>query len=211
MWYETPDRSLVDKRPVHEVISIWWWACDKTNSTSKAAAHKTPYPLQIASILPLVWCLRHKHCRPPTTLFLTCFQHPYGNSNFGASVTITAAVDYREYSMTGWEKNRKLFTSGGNGGMGGRTKRDWDSESRRQGGPATCDRGQVRVGTHFTLNEDEVSYLPAACRIWTCPWTPTLFWVRHREMLIFCRLQNDTRMVEHWGSIQIIITCLNVQ
>ena len=31
MWYETPDCSLVDKRPVREVISICWRApCDKT-------------------------------------------------------------------------------------------------------------------------------------------------------------------------------------
>ena len=37
-WHvKRPWRSLVDKRPVLEVISIWWWAsCDKTNSTSKA-------------------------------------------------------------------------------------------------------------------------------------------------------------------------------
>ena len=37
-----------------------------------------------------------------------------------------------------------------------------------------------------------------------------LFWVRHREMLVFCRVQNDTRIVEHLGSIQIVIKCLNV-
>ena len=42
------------------------------------------------------------------------------------------------------QKNRKIFTLGGKGGMGGR---------RREG---TCDRGQVRVGTRFALNEDEV-------------------------------------------------------
>ena len=35
-----------------------------------------------------------------------------------------------------------------------------ESERRRQGGPAACDRGQVRVGTCFALNEDEVSCLP---------------------------------------------------
>ena len=36
----------------------------------------------------------------------------------------------------------------------------------------TFDRGQVRVGTRFTLNADEVSYLPAVRRrVWTyvCP------------------------------------------
>ena len=42
-------------------------------------------------------------------------------------------------------------------------------ERRRQGGPATCDRGQVRVGTRFALNKYEVSYLPAVRRrAWTC-------------------------------------------
>ena len=59
----------------------------------------------------------------------------------------------------------------------GRTKEAKLSE-RRQGGPATCDRGQIRVETRFALNEDEVSYLPADHR-------PKLFWVRHREMLVF--------------------------
>ena len=39
--------------------------------------------------------------------------------------------------------------------MRGRRKRDGESERGRQGGPATCDRGQVRVGTRFALNEDE--------------------------------------------------------
>ena len=53
--------------------------------------------------------------------------------------------------------------------MRGRRKRDGESERGRQGGPATCDRGQVRVGTRFALNEDEVSYLPAVrSRVWTC-------------------------------------------
>ena len=37
--------------------------------------------------------------------------------------------------------------------MGGGRKRD--TERKRQGGPATCDRGQVRVGTRFALNDDE--------------------------------------------------------
>ena len=37
--------------------------------------------------------------------------------------------------------------------MGGGRKRGTDRG--RQGGPATCDRGQVRVGTHFALIEDE--------------------------------------------------------
>ena len=55
------------------------------------------------------------------------------------------------------QKNRKIFTLGGKGGMGGR---------RREG---TCDRGQVRVGTRFALNENEVPYLPAVRRrVWTC-------------------------------------------
>ena len=50
--------------------------------------------------------------------------------------------------------------SGGQGVMVGR---------RREG---TCDRGQVRVGTCFALNEDEASYLSAIRRrVWTymCP------------------------------------------
>ena len=33
------------------------------------------------------------------------------------------------------------------------------SESRRQGGPAICDRGQVRVGTRFAHKQYEVSYI----------------------------------------------------
>ena len=38
-------------------------------------------------------------------------------------------------------------------------------ERRRE---VACDRGQVRVGTRLALNEDEVSYLPAVRRVWTC-------------------------------------------
>ena len=44
--------------------------------------------------------------------------------------------------------NRNVLTSGGKGGMGGQR----ESERGRQGGPATCDRGQVRVGTRFALD-----------------------------------------------------------
>ena len=46
-----------------------------------------------------------------------------------------------------------MFSSGGKGGTGGGRKRG--TERRRQGGPTTCNRGQVRVGTRFALNEDE--------------------------------------------------------
>ena len=44
--------------------------------------------------------------------------------------------------------------------MGRRAKR-CECERRRKGGSATFDRGQVRVGTRFALNENEASYLPA--------------------------------------------------
>ena len=56
-------------------------------------------------------------------------------------------------------------------------------ERGRHGGPEACD--QVRVGTRFALNEDEVPYLPAVRRrVWTCVrgHRPSLGW-RHREML----------------------------
>ena len=46
-----------------------------------------------------------------------------------------------------------MFSSGGKGDMGGGWKQD--TERGRQGGPATCDRSQVRLGTRFALNEDE--------------------------------------------------------
>ena len=85
--------------------------------------------------------------------------------------------------------------------MGGRTKPDWESERRRQGGPATCDRGQVRVGTRFALNEDEVSHLPAVRRRgWTYVREPTSG-LGIERCSSFCRLPNDTRMVGHLRSI----------
>ena len=37
--------------------------------------------------------------------------------------------------------------------MGGERKRGM--ERRKQGVPTTCDRGEVRVGTRFELNEDD--------------------------------------------------------
>ena len=43
----------------------------------------------------------------------------------------------------------------------GTTDEAVESESGREGEPATCDGGQVRVGTRFVLSEDEVSYPPA--------------------------------------------------
>ena len=54
-------------------------------------------------------------------------------------------------------KYRNMSKSGEKGGI-------WEDggseiERRRQGGPATCDRGQVRVGTRFLVIEDEVLYL----------------------------------------------------
>ena len=46
-----------------------------------------------------------------------------------------------------------MLSSGGKRGMGGDKKRGM--ARGRQGGPATCGRGQVRVETRFALNEDE--------------------------------------------------------
>ena len=43
----------------------------------------------------------------------------------------------------------------------GTTDEAVESESGREGEPATCDGGKVRVGTCFALSEDEVSYPPA--------------------------------------------------
>ena len=48
-----------------------------------------------------------------------------------------------------------MLSSAGKGGMEGGRKRG--TERGKQGGPATCDRGQARVGTRFALDEDEVS------------------------------------------------------
>ena len=46
-----------------------------------------------------------------------------------------------------------MFSSGRKGGMGGERKRG--TERGRKGMPTISDRGQVRVGTRFALNEDE--------------------------------------------------------
>ena len=43
--------------------------------------------------------------------------------------------------------------------IGGRKR---GTEKGRQRGPATCDRGQVWVGTRFALNEDEETNNEAA-------------------------------------------------
>ena len=120
--------------------------------------------------------------------------------------TLLFAADYRQYSKDNIINNRKLLTSRENRRMEGRTKRDWESERRRLGEPVTCDRGQVRVGTRFAFNEDEVSCLPAVRRrVWTCvcEHRRSSEWGVERYSS-FCRLQNDTRMVEHLGSSQII-------
>ena len=53
-----------------------------------------------------------------------------------------------------YNKKSKYFTSGRETWEGGR--------SEIESGPATFDRGQVRVGTRFALKEDAVSYLPAS-------------------------------------------------
>ena len=130
----------------------------------------------VALIQHSVWCLRHKHCRP-STLFLTCFLIPgipIETSNFGASVTklihITA-IDCRQYSKA-YINNNKIIryairegTEAWEDGLA----RDGESERRTQGGPTTCDRGQVQVRTRFALNENKASYLPAVRRrVWTC-------------------------------------------
>ena len=48
---------------------------------------------------------------------------------------------------------KNMFSSRRRGGMEGGRKRG--TERGEQGGPATCDRGLVWVGTRFVLNEDE--------------------------------------------------------
>ena len=86
--------------------------------------------------------------------------------------------------------------------MGGRRKRD--CEGGRQGGPATCDRGQVRVETRFALNEDEVPYLLLIAvrrRVWTCVRDHRRSFGRGIERCSPCRLQNDTSTVQYLGSI----------
>ena len=38
------------------------------------------------------------------------------------------------------------------------------TETGGQTGPVICDRGQVRVGTRFALNDEEIFYLPGVRR-----------------------------------------------
>ena len=58
-------------------------------------------------------CLRHKHSRPPTTLFKPSFNTLLETSNFGASVTkliYTTAVDCRPYRKTFHNKKIEIYS-----------------------------------------------------------------------------------------------------